>query len=35
VPSSDPVQRFSDIIENIERIERFTAGLDLQGVAAK
>jgi uncharacterized protein with HEPN domain len=23
VPSSDPIQRFSDIVENIERIERF------------
>lgn len=34
MPSSDPVQRFSDIIENIERIERFTAGMDLQAFAA-
>jgi uncharacterized protein with HEPN domain len=34
VPSSDPVQRFCDIIENIGRIERFTAGLDVQGFAA-
>ena len=34
MPSSDPVQRFSDIIENIERIERFTAGMDLKGFAA-
>ena len=34
MPSNDPVQRFSDIIENIERIERFTTGLDLQGFAA-
>jgi uncharacterized protein with HEPN domain len=33
VPSSDPVQRFSDIIENIEAIERFTAGMDLRGFA--
>jgi len=31
VPSSDPIQRFSDIIENIEAIERFTAGMDLRG----
>ena len=23
MPSSDPIQRFSDIVENIERIERF------------
>jgi len=28
VPSSDPVQRFTDIIENIGHIERFTRGLD-------
>jgi uncharacterized protein with HEPN domain len=34
VPSNDLVQRFSDIIENIERIERFTAGLDLHSFAA-
>jgi uncharacterized protein with HEPN domain len=34
VPSSDPVQRFSDIIENIERIERFTAGIDLKRFTA-
>jgi uncharacterized protein with HEPN domain len=33
VPSSDPIQRFSDIIENIDRIERFTAGMDLQAFA--
>ena len=33
MPSSDPVQRFSDIIENIEAIERFTAGMDLRGFA--
>jgi uncharacterized protein with HEPN domain len=31
VPSSDPAQRFGDIIENIER---FTAGMDLQASAA-
>jgi uncharacterized protein with HEPN domain len=30
VPSSDPVQRFQDILDNIFRIERFTAGLDFQ-----
>jgi len=35
VPSSDPVQRFNDIIENIERIERMTAGLDLKSFAAQ
>ena|ERR1019366_8193451 len=34
VPSSDPVQRFIDIIENIERIGRFTASMDLGGFAA-
>jgi uncharacterized protein with HEPN domain len=34
VPSSDPVQRFNDIIENIEAIEQFTAGLDLHGFVA-
>lgn len=33
MPSSDPVQRFSDIIENIDAIERFTAGMDLHGFA--
>jgi len=31
LPSSDPIQRFNDIIENIEAIERFTSGLDLRG----
>jgi len=30
VPSSDPVRRFQDILDNIVRIERFTAGLNLQ-----
>jgi len=29
VPSSDPVQRFEDILENIVWIEEFTAGMDL------
>ena len=33
MPSSDPVQRFSDIIENIEAIERFTTGMGLRGFA--
>jgi uncharacterized protein with HEPN domain len=28
VPSSDPVQRFQDILENIGRIEKHTAGMD-------
>ena len=35
MPSSDPVRRFGDIIENIEKIERFTAGMDLQVFARK
>jgi uncharacterized protein with HEPN domain len=34
VPSNDPVQRFSDIIENIERIVRFTAGMDPDAFAS-
>jgi uncharacterized protein with HEPN domain len=29
VPSKDPIQRFEDILENINRIENFTAGMDL------
>ena len=29
MPSRDPVQRFEDILENIVRIEEFTAGMDL------
>jgi uncharacterized protein with HEPN domain len=28
VPSSDPVQRFEDILENIIRIEKHTSGMD-------
>jgi uncharacterized protein with HEPN domain len=28
VPSSDPVQLFANIVENIDHIERFTRGLD-------
>jgi uncharacterized protein with HEPN domain len=28
VPSSDPIQRFLDILENIGRIEEFTADMD-------
>jgi uncharacterized protein with HEPN domain len=28
VPSKDPIQRFEDILENIVRIEEFTAGMD-------
>lgn len=34
MPSSDPVQRFADIIENIDRIEQFTKGLSAATVAA-
>jgi uncharacterized protein with HEPN domain len=30
VPSNDPVQRFQDILHNIERIERYTAGIDMR-----
>jgi uncharacterized protein with HEPN domain len=33
VPSSDPVQRFEDIIANIARIERFTQGMDIKAFA--
>ena len=33
MPSNDPVQRFTDIIENIDAIERFTADMDLHGFA--
>jgi hypothetical protein len=29
VPSKDPIQRFTDILENIVRIEEFTAGMDV------
>jgi len=28
VPSSDPAQRFEDILDNIGRIEGYTAGMD-------
>jgi uncharacterized protein with HEPN domain len=30
VPSSDPIQRLQDILDNIQRINRFTADLNLQ-----
>jgi uncharacterized protein with HEPN domain len=30
VPSSDPAQRFQDILDNIARIDRFTEGLNLE-----
>lgn len=29
MPSSDPIQRFTDILENIIRIEEFTVGMDV------
>jgi uncharacterized protein with HEPN domain len=29
LPSEHPARRFADIIDNIERIEQFTAGMDL------
>jgi uncharacterized protein with HEPN domain len=29
VPSSDPVQRFTDILDSIVRIRRFVAGMDI------
>jgi uncharacterized protein with HEPN domain len=34
VPSSDPIQRFEDILENVERIERFTAGMEAAAFVA-
>jgi uncharacterized protein with HEPN domain len=34
VPSSDPVQRFTDIIDNIERVEQYTKDLDAKSFAA-
>lgn len=33
MPSKDPAIRFEDIIENIARIEQYTAGMDLQTFA--
>jgi uncharacterized protein with HEPN domain len=33
VPSSDPAQRFLDILENIGRIEHFTRGLNSKSFA--
>ncbi|HXJ42993.1 MAG TPA: HepT-like ribonuclease domain-containing protein [Bryobacteraceae bacterium] len=30
MPSDNPAQRFDDILDNIERIRLFTAGMDLQ-----
>lgn len=34
MPSKDPKLRLADILENIERIERYTSGLDESGLAA-
>jgi uncharacterized protein with HEPN domain len=34
VPSSDPIRRFEDILDNIERIERFTRGMDFAAFSA-
>ncbi len=31
MPSKDPAQRFEDILQNVELIEEFTAGMDLTG----
>src|SRR5467141_508072 len=33
LPSEKQIQRFADILENIARIERFTTGLDADGLA--
>ena len=34
MPSSDPAQRFADILDNILRIERFTTGLNFHTFSA-
>jgi len=34
VPSNDPVQRFTDIIDNIDHVEQFTRGLNAKTFAA-
>lgn len=34
MPSKDPVRRFEDILENINRIERFTQGMDFAAFSA-
>jgi uncharacterized protein with HEPN domain len=34
VPSSNPVQRFTDIIDNIDHVEQFTRGLNAKSFAA-
>ena len=30
MPSSDPIQRFQDILDNIGRVEEYTMGMDLE-----
>ena len=35
MPSERPARRFADIIDNIERIEHFTAGMDLAAFVAQ
>ncbi len=30
MPSSDPIQRFLDIVENIERINQYAAAIDMR-----
>lgn len=34
MPSEHPARRFADIVDNIERIEQFTAGMDLAAFVA-
>jgi uncharacterized protein with HEPN domain len=34
VPSEKPLLRLEDILENIDRIERFTAGMDFAAFSA-
>ncbi len=34
MPSSDPVRRLEDILDCVERIERFTHGLDFAAFSA-
>jgi uncharacterized protein with HEPN domain len=34
VPSKDPVSRFEDILDNIERIERFTRSMDFDSFSS-
>ena len=34
MPSDDPFQRFTGIVDNIDHIEQFTRGLDAKSFAA-